>query len=272
QKKFTILPYSPLFRSARADGIASHVEAGCPHRSFRTPRSRYTGRRDSRRDERMKIVHCPVPVRERHGFAVVYPLTWQMFATDDMLNARMVSDVWDVLEVVEMYPTRHDHAVIITKLGLDPATTTCLSVGRGLDPHAEAFRQRFGFAFAEGPETFPAPCDVFLLDRGRLWHTQPMERWHGDMLSLVARRTLQAPTVSRASVKWLQTLPLLRYLGFDIDRIEHWLELGAAPGGMTRVLADTACVTAVDLAPLAPEVAALPGVTAVAADVTRWEP
>lgn len=54
---------------------------------------------------------------------------------------------------------------------------------------------------------------------------------------------------------------------------QHCIDLGAAPGGWTWVLASLgAGVTAIDRAPLADNVAAMPGVTALVANAFTWLP
>jgi 23S rRNA (cytidine2498-2'-O)-methyltransferase len=73
-------------------------------------------------------------------------------------------------------------------------------------------------------------------------------------------RSRHARTVSRAEYKLMEALRKFR-VAIPAGRA---LDLGAAPGGWTRVLADAGMeVVAVDPADLAPQVAALPGVTHV---------
>jgi 23S rRNA C2498 (ribose-2'-O)-methylase RlmM len=60
--------------------------------------------------------------------------------------------------------------------------------------------------------------------------------------------------VSRAAGKILEVLSLLKSVNIDCNDLNNWLELGAAPGGMTQALVLAgASVTAVDLANLKPE-------------------
>ena len=80
---------------------------------------------------------------------------------------------------------------------------------------------------------------------------------------------LRAPVVSRAEQKWRSVAPLLEFCGAMPAR-GKWLELGAAPGGMTRLLAQRGEVTALDIAPLHPDVQALPTVSAVCGDALVW--
>lgn len=84
-----------------------------------------------------------------------------------------------------------------------------------------------------------------------------------DVLQRSARRTLREwpeEAVSRAGMKWVESKDIFRLYALDPDAVRHWLELGAAPGGITRVLSETAHVTAVDKAPLDAGVAARPRV------------
>jgi 23S rRNA (cytidine2498-2'-O)-methyltransferase len=59
--------------------------------------------------------------------------------------------------------------------------------------------------------------------------------------------------VSRAAGKISEVLSLLKIANVDCVDLNHWLELGAAPGGMTQALVEAgASVTAVDLADMKP--------------------
>lgn len=69
-------------------------------------------------------------------------------------------------------------------------------------------------------------------------------------------------TPSRAGGKIKEVLDLFGEIDSNIHNLENWLELGAAPGGMTQQLVDWgARVTAVDLADLDPRIAKHPNVT-----------
>lgn len=67
---------------------------------------------------------------------------------------------------------------------------------------------------------------------------------------------------SRAGGKILEVLALLDELSISQKHFPHWLELGAAPGGMTQCLLEWgAQVTAVDLAEMSPGVSQHKGLT-----------
>ena len=83
-------------------------------------------------------------------------------------------------------------------------------------------------------------------------------------------------TVSRAGAKLVEGLG---FIGLAEPALNmpvpgtHWLELGAAPGGMTsELLAKGFCVTAVDRAPLATRLSSALGLTFVKADVAAFHP
>lgn len=66
--------------------------------------------------------------------------------------------------------------------------------------------------------------------------------------------------VSRAAGKILEVLELLKEAQIDCSELSDWLELGAAPGGMTTTLLQArARVTAVDLAEMSPSLLKHPG-------------
>lgn len=70
-----------------------------------------------------------------------------------------------------------------------------------------------------------------------------------------ATDTSRTESPSRAGGKIREVLALLEELHVTSRQFNHWLELGAAPGGMTQHLLNWgAQVTAVDLAPLSPSV------------------
>jgi 23S rRNA U2552 (ribose-2'-O)-methylase RlmE/FtsJ len=77
---------------------------------------------------------------------------------------------------------------------------------------------------------------------------------------------------SRAGGKIREILLLLKELNITSQDYPNWLELGAAPGGMTKeLLRWGARVTAVDLADLAPQVQKDPGVTLWKKNATEVE-
>lgn len=85
------------------------------------------------------------------------------------------------------------------------------------------------------------------------------ELLHDNAAAFLPLSSKGAP--SRAYAKLEEALQLVAVLEGRAPQLAHWLELGAAPGGMTKVLAERGWrVTAIDRAPLAPEVAALAGV------------
>lgn len=72
-------------------------------------------------------------------------------------------------------------------------------------------------------------------------------------LAFLTDRTEQV-AVSRAAGKISEILTLLKHVNIDCNDLRDWLELGAAPGGMTQTLLQAgASVTAVDLADMKPE-------------------
>jgi len=80
-------------------------------------------------------------------------------------------------------------------------------------------------------------------------------------------------TISRAGAKVAEALHYLRLHRQPPPPPDHWLELGASPGGMTsELLARGYRVTAVDRAPLHPRLAAAPGLTYVCGDASTFRP
>lgn len=80
-------------------------------------------------------------------------------------------------------------------------------------------------------------------------------------------------TISRAGAKIAEALHFLRLLRPLPPAGNHWLELGASPGGMTSELLKRGYrVTAVDRAPLDPRLDQSPGLRAIIADVASFQP
>lgn len=93
----------------------------------------------------------------------------------------------------------------------------------------------------------------------------PRDAGAWDAGNLAPRYWLSQRWISRAAVKWLESAMLFRLHGLEPAWTGHWLELGAAPGGITAALLHGgAQVTAVDLAPL--ELSPHPRLRAVVGD------
>lgn len=191
---------------------------------------------------------------------------WLVEASEDAA-AELAHLAWDLLEVVdetgsetgsETSRTALDATLARWRQAHGPLEVVALS--RGLNPVAKRLSTPGG-----------ALCGV--LGRGRAWLTRPRSAWLRDRFNRETARGLASAPVSRAALKWCQSRALLAWLGLAPEAVGHWLELGAAPGGITRELVrGGARVTALDHAPLAAQVAALAGVEAVRADALRWQP
>lgn len=118
---------------------------------------------------------------------------------------------------------------------------------------------------------------VVVLGSARVWAGVATRRETGS--PFVAAREPhdwleEGQRVSRAAVKWREAAALLAFHGVPGAAARHWLDLGAAPGGITdRLSRDPRVrVTAIDVAPLDPAVAQRPNVTAIQADLYTWAP
>jgi len=79
--------------------------------------------------------------------------------------------------------------------------------------------------------------------------------------------------LSRAGAKIVEALHHMRLHGGAPAAGARWLELGASPGGMTSELLRRGYhVSAIDRAPLAPELDGVAGLEFFRADVARWKP
>jgi 23S rRNA (cytidine2498-2'-O)-methyltransferase len=136
-----------------------------------------------------------------------------------------------------------------------------------------------GFGVMGGEDTDPrAAALVVALHADRLWAGVVSPRDAGAWQACAAAPLMwlaaqPSPWISRAAVKWLEARDHLRRRGVDPSAPRRWLELGAAPGGITEGLLATDAgsrVTAVDVAPLHPRLAGHPRLTFARGDVARF--
>ena len=139
-----------------------------------------------------------------------------------------------------------------------------VALTRGLNPAAKALNN--------SPPRQQNPREFVLLGRNEAWRLRSLSPWPHDPFNRRVFAQLQQPQISRAELKWAQSHYLFKNHDIAPESVQHWLELGAAPGGMTAKLAEHAQVTALDLALLSPKVANHPRVHFVQANVHQWRP
>lgn len=190
-------------------------------------------------------------------------------AGDDLFLAGPCDDhlAHDLLAVEDERPLPDRSALeaVLERWSAEHGALEVVALTRGLGPVAERLAARYAGA---------APRHCVVLGRDRCWLTRPRLPWLRDRFNREAARALQGGGLaSRAAVKWRQTAPLMAWLGLEPHAVGHWLELGAAPGGMTRELVrGGARVTAVDLAALPSALAAVSQVRFVQADALSLPP
>ena len=191
-----------------------------------------------------------------------------IYLSDQAPGAALRSLCWDLLKVEKTLPRSAGEPLheLAESLSTDKSSWAVAPLSRGLTQQAKILRGLLGASSGSEPER------CLVLGAQTAWVTRPELPWLEDRFNRAAQKRVRHRQVSRAEVKWLQTRPLLASLGLSPDAPERWLELGAAPGGITLQLSNHAHVTAIDLGELAPQVREHPRVHAISADIHAWRP